>query len=797
MSGPTSNHGRPGVPSVPIAAALVLLALIQEPALAKMDVEDRGSILQAGRFAMRVTNIGVLGNAFFSVGRSFDPSFEAPKGSGNELLNAAELWVGARNDEGVERVSGGPMLEWRPSLALSDSVRVANAGDYGSRAGRDDDGDGQVDEESLNGRDDDGDARVDEDFAVPGQQLLASDYTDDQQTAVNYVYPTGESHVPLGLSVHQETHAWALPGHDYIAGVEFVITNRGRETLRDVWLGLYADLDARNRNSTTGHLDDLVEELPYAFAIHPRADTLAGNWVKNCVERIDGRAMILRDANPQSLLPRVALVPLSHTTDPLGYLVKDVFPGVQVARELARAPRRDTTFRFTVFAQDAPPGQGGPPRLDKHRYDALSGAYPSANTRDARDYAVLLSCGPFARLDPGGSLSFAVAFVALPSADSAARMALEAQLLYRGKRVDRQPNGRRGEYDLGETGINGHEVCLEPPPDLTFNYDPHCPEKFVLDPDLRPLAPLLPPTHADEVTYRSGHCIWTDLDCDLCTGDDGTDEIRHWDLDMRLPSQPVARVTPGDRQVLIEWDNTPETQIQAASVGTPGYTFSGYKLYRLDRWKRTSLLPSPEQWQRLAVYRPGAGGGGQPLESITNVTLTPDRWDDGGPHYPIGRYEVKDTLVLNGFDYHYVITSLLRQVPTDSLATPLEFESPFMVDFDERVTPHATAASRFGEVWVAPNPYRGSSPWERPPVPGDVFTRHIDFLGLPRAKSRIRIYTLAGDLVAELDHDGRTGNGQAAWNLISRNGQDVASGVYLFTVTSSVGHQVGRFVLLR
>ena len=71
------------------------------------------------------------------------------------------------------------------------------------------------------------------------------------------------------------------------------------------------------------------------------------------------------------------------------------------------------------------------------------------------------------------------------------------------------------------------------------------------------------------------------------------------------------------------------------------------------------------------------------------------------------------------------------------------------------------------------------------------------FFGLPRAQARIQIYTLAGDLVQVLDHDGSRGDGEAPWNLISRNGQDVESGVYLFTVDSPLGHQVGKFVLMR
>ena len=92
---------------------------------------------------------------------------------------------------------------------------------------------------------------------------------------------------------------------------------------------------------------------------------------------------------------------------------------------------------------------------------------------------------------------------------------------------------------------------------------------------------------------------------------------------------------------------------------------------------------------------------------------------------------------------------------------------------------------------------RTRADWERPPIVGDPFTRHIDFMGLPQARCTIKIWTLAGDFVAQVDHDGRSGNGEASWNLISRNGQDIESGIYLFTVDSSIGHTVGRFVVIR
>ena len=779
-----------------------------------MDIANRGPSLTAGRFAMRITNVGVIGNAFFNTGLSFDPSFEFPKGSGHELLNHAELWVGALDEKGEHRVSGGPMLEWRPTLDPADTVRILNAGGPGSRPHFDDDGDGKVDEEILNGKDDDGDGRVDEDVLLPSQQMLAADYTDDHPQSVNYAYPNGERHVPLGLEVHQEAYAWTLPGHDGIAGLEFTVTNHGSQTLRDVRLGFYADLDSRERAGGAGHLDDKVSSMSYSVLFAPHLDTLYQGiaipgpplWIKLCGEHIAGECAVLRDAAVKSAKAGVMLVPLSHTTDPLGGLVNDAFPGVREARLAAQAhaPLKDTTFRLSVFVPDAPPGQGGPPIVDQDRYAALASEFPTANTDNARDYAVLVSCGPFARLSPGQSVKFEVALVALPSPDSAAAVAFDTRMLYRGLRLDLQPDDRRGRnpfnlnYRVGETGINGHEICLEPPPGEIFNYDPHCPEKFGFDPDLIPPKNYDPGTVATEVTYQSGHCIWTDLDCDLCTGDDGVDEVRHWETDMRLPPQPNVRAAPGDHSVVIQWDNQPERAIASGSVGATNFNFVGYKVYRLDNWNRDAILPEPEHWQRLGVFRVDTGPGGARLDDITDTSLPSDGSGPGGPHYPIGRYRFTDGRALDGFDYHYVVTTIMREVASPALTrAPLEYESPFFASFDDRVVPHAAARADAGQVWVVPNPYRARADWERQQVPGDVFTRHIDFMGMPRARATLRIYTLAGDLVTAIDHDGSGGNGEASWNLISRNGQDIESGVYLFTVTSPLGHQVGRFVVIR
>ena len=168
-------------------------------------------------------------------------------------------------------------------------------------------------------------------------------------------------------------------------------------------------------------------------------------------------------------------------------------------------------------------------------------------------------------------------------------------------------------------------------------------------------------------------------------------------------------------------------------------------------------------------------------------------------HYPIGRYGLTDTRVLNGFDYLYLVTTVAqRTVTLLGGGTKVErIESPVTAVIDSVVVPHVAASGGVAGVWVVPNPYRGHADWDRPPIRGDPFGRHIDFMGLPRGHSTIKIWTVAGDFVAQLVHDGSQGDGQAPWNLISRNGQDVESGIYLFTVDSPQGHTTGRFVVVR
>jgi hypothetical protein len=211
-------------------------------------------------------------------------------------------------------------------------------------------------------------------------------------------------------------------------------------------------------------------------------------------------------------------------------------------------------------------------------------------------------------------------------------------------------------------------------------------------------------------------------------------------------------------------------------------------------------MPPASRWQQIASFAVDTTFGASPIAQALNSAVDYDSIAYERKHYPVGRYRFVDNRVLDGWDYHYVVTAVAQRTIVVSNTPRTELiESPFRTLFSGIVRPRLEAGDQFhnGRVWVVPNPFRASAPWEREPVPGDVFTRHIDFFGLPRAKSHIKIFTLAGDFVQAIDHDGTNGDGEAAWNLISRNGQDVESGVYLFTVDSPRGHEIGKFVLIR
>jgi hypothetical protein len=177
--------------------------------------------------------------------------------------------------------------------------------------------------------------------------------------------------------------------------------------------------------------------------------------------------------------------------------------------------------------------------------------------------------------------------------------------------------------------------------------------------------------------------------------------------------------------------------------------------------------------------------------------------------YAVGRYSYVDTRVLNGFPYFYSIVPI-SVVPGETVATDLLLMGNPSATNTQVVYPRADAQRDQEHVYVVPNPYKGGAQWDLVPRDDDPSGTKVTFVNLPRTRGTIHIYTLAGDLVKDIPFDGRAvgdlqygkdpvaqASGTANWNLISRNGQRIVSGVYLYSVDTDLGKQVGRFVVVR
>lgn len=105
------------------------------------------------------------------------------------------------------------------------------------------------------------------------------------------------------------------------------------------------------------------------------------------------------------------------------------------------------------------------------------------------------------------------------------------------------------------------------------------------------------------------------------------------------------------------------------------------------------------------------------------------------------------------------------------------------------------------EPYVVPNPYVASASFEpeKFAVSGRG-ERRLEFRGLP-ADCTIRIYTVRGDLVQTLKHDG-SNDGMVPWNLRTKDNLDVAPGLYIFHVDGGNrgggdSEHIGKFAVIK
>ena len=366
----------------------------------------------------------------------------------------------------------------------------------------------------------------------------------------------------------------------------------------------------------------------------------------------------------------------------------------------------------------------------------------------------------------------------------------------------------------------------------------------------------------------AGTSFWFNIGCDYCDAVKGK-AIKRW-IVPATPPGPTLRIDPLDHRVRLSWDNRSETVPDRSLAGlnpdAGQFRFWGYRIYRAAGYKRPVGTTGPDdaQWELLADLRRydaleplvdslDTNGDGVPdtvrysanvlLDRETGVRheavdippeIDPETGDtlfvrgvrpyfDLGcrcnrtiqdykaPIYPVGRYVYEDNDVLNGFVYFYAVTAVDSSGAAGVDGTPgtllLREGRRFAVEGDGVVPHSAVRTAGDGGIIVVPNPYRGRAGWDLTPSPSDPTGAHVDFMHMPPGPWTLRIFTIAGDLVAVIKNDDLQSNGrlqqespddgQASWNLLSRNGQDVASGIYLYSVSAPGFSTRGKFVIIR
>jgi len=184
---------------------------------------------------------------------------------------------------------------------------------------------------------------------------------------------------------------------------------------------------------------------------------------------------------------------------------------------------------------------------------------------------------------------------------------------------------------------------------------------------------------------------------------------------------------------------------------------------------------------------------------------------------------VTDEGFIKYYEYEFTIENLLPTVPYWVNVTAFDYGSPKSgleaLETPRSLLPEVTYPLHgpsptdrvTDDIFVWPNPYRldgnyrdrGFEDFGIDGLPDDL-VRSIHFANLPE-RCTIRIYSIDGDLIREFQHpariemDGRCPitRHEACWDLITRNRQQVVSGLYYWTVEDDYGNvKVGKLVVI-
>jgi len=311
-----------------------------------------------------------------------------------------------------------------------------------------------------------------------------------------------------------------------------------------------------------------------------------------------------------------------------------------------------------------------------------------------------------------------------------------------------------------------------------------------------------------------------------------------------LPDMKVLNTL--NKSVAIEWNKAAESDAG----------FAGYKIWKSSQYKKLGWLDEgvrvvdlyqdqmtvgPRPANLYKPVNPKFGAAAKVLGNALKGTYQPDTWGTWDliavipkanlATQPVAQtsgynYRYEDLDVLLGFQYWYYVSAyktgtfngpggdLTTQIETHSTnrngANGLWFNTyPYgytnanypkdatllkNLGAGQVVTSALAPKGDLSKIGVRPNPYKKAALFDNR---SQVYDHKIMFYNLP-PQCKITILDVAGQVIDVIDFvSSDPSKGSMFWDMFSKDGIEVASGLYIYVVQSPTMRHVGQFAILR
>ncbi len=295
---------------------------------------------------------------------------------------------------------------------------------------------------------------------------------------------------------------------------------------------------------------------------------------------------------------------------------------------------------------------------------------------------------------------------------------------------------------------------------------------------------------------------------------DGDGKITRYILP-EAPPPPQLVVVPGDQEITLYWNKLSEAAVDPVSAQKD---FEGYRIYGAPKTEGIA-----GEWTLLADFDIDYIMDPSYSELVGyNTGFEAIRVHD--PDHPeIDSIEINDTWVhyswtnygvMNGWprELYYSVVAYDRGDPNNNLPS---FESPLNANRTYAFPGTTPAEPDDDRIGVYPNPYKGRASWDGT----TARDRLIWFRHLP-PRCEITIFNLAGEKIDRFVHTASSytgedvqrvtrgsspgerrvfAGGEHAWDLLSEDDQEIATGLYIYTVENLDNGKVktGKFLVIK